>query len=139
MPRPVKDDPRDCFKSFRFTEAEVTRLEARARTSGQTLSAYVRGKVLDPSERDGVNEGHPDPSISPARTVPGGASLPVREGPFRPMNHFATRMLADQLRRVGTNLNQIARRMNELRIPPPRDLTMLIDEIRVLVREARAP
>ena len=124
MPRPVKDDPRDCFKSFRFTVAEITRLEARARASGLTLSAYVRGKVFDPSDSDAA------PGADPRRT-PDGA------GPRRSRSDYATRMLAEQLRRVGTNLNQIAHRMNEQRIPPPRELTLVLDKIRALVREAR--
>jgi len=126
MPRPAKDDPRDCFKSFRFTEAEIGQLEARARASGQTLSAYVRGKVFDPSDGDAASGVDPGPVAHPA---PG--------GPRRPRRDFATRMLAEQLRRVGTNLNQIAHRMNEQQIPPPRELTMVLDKIRALVREAQ--
>jgi hypothetical protein len=46
-------------------------------------------------------------------------------------------MLAEQMRKVGVNLNQIARRMNEQRSPPPRQLTVLLDEIRSYVRQAR--
>src|ERR1043165_1019233 len=42
MPRPLKEDPRDVFKTFRFTHAEVTRLEGRARASGRTLSSSGR-------------------------------------------------------------------------------------------------
>ncbi len=125
MPRPAKDDPRDCFKSFRFTVAEITRLEARARASGLTLSAYVRGKVFDPSDSDAA------PGDDPLRTPRAGA------GQRRSRTDFATRMLAEQLRRVGTNLNQIAHRMNELRIPPPPELGLVLDKIRALVREAR--
>lgn len=127
MPRPAKDDPRDCFKSFRFTVAEITRLEARARASGLTLSAYVRGKVFDPSDSDAV------PGADPHRTPRDGA------GRRRSRTDFATRMLAEQLRRVGTNLNQIAHRMNEQRIAPPRELTLILEKIRALVREARVP
>jgi len=127
MPRPAKDDPRDCFKSFRFTEAEIGRLEARARASGLTLSAFVRGKIFDPSDNDAA------PSADPA-PAPHGRGGQRR---FRP--DFATRMLTEQLRRVGTNLNQIAHRMNEQRIAPPRELTLLLDKIRELVREVRLP
>jgi hypothetical protein len=126
MPRPAKDDPRDCFKSFRFTEAEIGRLEARARASGLTLSAYVRGKIFDPSDSDAT------PGADPLRTHPEGS-------PRRRRADYATRMLAEQLRRVGTNLNQIAHRMNEQRIAPPRELTLVLDKIRALVREARVP
>ena len=73
MPRPIKDDPRDCFKSFRFTGAEVTRLEARARASGQTLSAYVRDRVLEPSSAGSHGEGDLDPVRHPAGMAKDGA------------------------------------------------------------------
>lgn len=90
MPRPIKDDPRDCFKTFRFTEAEVTRLETRARASGVSLSAYVRGKVLDPSDSDAA----PSADLKPGQHPPAGAT------PQRPQRRsdFATRTLTDQLR-----------------------------------------
>ena len=126
MPRPTKDDPRDRFKSFRFTEAEIGRLEARARASGLTLSAYVRGKVFDPSDNDAASGGDPGP-----------LSHPAAGNPRRPRRDFAARTLAEQLRRVGTNLNQIAHRMNEQRIPPPPELMLVLDKIRALVREAQ--
>lgn len=119
MPRPVKDDPRDRFKTFRFSEAEINRLQARARASGRTLSSYVRRVLLD----------------SQAEAAGGGN--PLRGVPRRPSEEYALRRLAVELRRVGVNLNQIARRMNEQRIPPPRELTMLLDDIRGYVRQAR--
>jgi hypothetical protein len=43
------------------------------------------------------------------------------------------------MRKVGVNLNQIARRMNEQRIPPPHELTMVLDEIRTYVRQVQEP
>ena len=135
MPRPIKDDPRDCFKSFRFTGAEVTRLEARARASGQTLSAYVRDRVLETSSVGSHGEGDLDPVRHPAGSPKDGVRS-TGNGWGR-TQQIAARLLADQLRRVGTNLNQIAHRMNELRIPPPRELVMLLDEIRTYVRQAR--
>ena len=58
MPRPAKDDPRDRFKTFRFTEAEITRLQARARASGRTLSSYVR-RVLLESQAEAAGSGNP--------------------------------------------------------------------------------
>src|ERR1041385_1188536 len=129
MPRPAKDDPRDCFRSFRFTEAEITRLNARARAAGQTLSSYVRDRILD----------HPEePEEAAQAAAPWGTERLRRDPkPTRPINQLAARLLAEKLRRVGVNLNQIAHRMTELRLPPPRELTMLLDEIRDYVREAR--
>ena len=119
MPRPVKEDPRDCFKTFRFTQAEATRLEGRARAAGRSLSAYVRLLLL---ERPGGEE-----ATGPAH----------RDSPHAPDRR--QRILAEQMRKVGVNLNQIARRMNEQRIPPPRELVMVLDEIRTYVRQVRYP
>lgn len=119
MPRPVKDDPRDRFKTFRFTEAELTRLNAHAKAAGRTLSDYVRSRVLDTDER------------VPAKSR--------REGTLSSRSEFALLSLAEQMRRVGVNLNQIAHRMNEQRIPPPRELTMVLDEIRTYVRKVLEP
>jgi Bacterial mobilisation protein (MobC) len=129
MPRPVKDDPRDRFKTFRFTEAEITRLEARARASGGTLSSYVRRLLLD---------GHAEAAGEAAHSQNPHTGSPANPGPpKRRHSDLAARRLAEEIHRVGVNLNQIARRMNELRIPPPRELTRLLDDIRLYVREAR--
>jgi Bacterial mobilisation protein (MobC) len=134
MPRPVKDDPRDRFKTFRFTEAEINRLEARARASGRTLSSYVRRLLL---------EGQAEAALEAAgrRNPDAGAGNghPNNRVPRRPGGDYAIRRLAEEMRRVGVNLNQIARRMNEQRTPPPRELTMLLDDIRTYVRKVREP
>lgn len=135
MPRPVKENPRDCFMSFRFTEVEITRLHARARASGQTPSAYVRGRLFDTWEGDAEPPAGGELGLGD-RGQPSGTADPAPPR-TRPINQSALRLLIDQLRRVGTNLNQIAHRMNELRIPPPRDLVMVLDEIRAYVRQAR--
>ena len=119
MPRPLKEDPRDVFKTFRFTHAEVTGLESRARASGRTLSSYVRMLLL---ERPG-DAPEPELMVKPATPVT--------------VYQSGLAVLVEQIRKVGVNLNQIAARMNERRSPPPRDLTMLIDEIRSYVRQAR--
>jgi len=145
MPRPIKDDPRDRFKTFRFTEAEITRLEARARASGRSLSDYVRAKVFDGLGGESPADSDREPSTwrpgSPkARPeIPPGRQSPEAGGPSRRRAEFSARMLAEQMRRVGVNLNQIAHRMNERRDRPPRGLIMLIDEIRAYVRQAREP
>ena len=121
MPRPVKDDPRDRFKTFRFTEAEITRLHSRAKASGRTLSEYVRARILDGETGEPGKEDRQKAAFSSSRT------------------EFALRNLAEQMRRVGVNLNQIAHRMNEQRIPPPRELTLVLDEIRTYVRKVLEP
>src|ERR1041385_3397973 len=95
MPRPLKEDPRDVFKTFRFTHAEVTRLENRARASGRNLSSYVRMLLL---ERPG--------------DVPE-AELMVRPASPATLYQSGVAVLVEQIRKVGVNLNQIAARMNE--------------------------
>ena len=141
MPRPVKDDPRDRFKTFRFTQAEITRLQGRARAEGMTFSNYVRTRALDLPRTDpwsGASEDLPGSRTRVTGTY-GAASFAANErgAGDRRRPSFAIRSLAEQLRRIGVNLNQIAHRMNELRIPPPRELTMVLDEIRDYVRKIR--
>jgi hypothetical protein len=185
MPRRYKADPRTYFKTFRFTAAELTRLESRARARRQGLSAFVRAvlfsgndgeelntHVTAPRQGRGTNPAIPGPpeppSIkgrlrssrqgistyvravlfgaqasaggTPSRTKPRGAQTGEASEDYpiaASRRTSADRLLIDQLRRVGTNLNQIAHRMNERRIPPPRELTMTLDEIRDIVRRAR--
>ena len=69
MPRPVKDDPRDRFKTFRFTEAEIARLHKQARASGRTLSSYVRTILLNGQGPDTASNGH-DAAKRPAAAGP---------------------------------------------------------------------
>jgi hypothetical protein len=121
MPRPLKDDPRDHFKTFRFTEAEIARLESRARASGQTLSAYVRSVLLELRRPLRVGAGEAD------------AVVP------RPSHSPAALALAEQIRRVGVNLNQVASRLNERRHPVPPGIPALVEEIRSFVRQVRTP
>ena len=170
MPRKYKNDPRTEFKTFRFTAAELTRLENRARARRQGLSAYVRAVLFAKDDSEDVHTTVPQktatiappPSSPVPKEQPGGristyvrgvllrtarksstnvsnSAEPVEDYPVtRARRSTASeRVLTDQLRRVGTNLNQIAHRMNERRIPPPRELTMALDEIRDLVRQAR--
>lgn len=125
MPRSAyKADPRTYFKTFRFTAAELTRLENRARARRQSLSTYVRATLFDRDE-GAAPEGKP--ALEPA-------DYPVQRSRA---STGRDRSLTNQLRKIGTNLNQIAHRMNERHIPTPRDLPMLLDQIRDIVRQAR--
>lgn len=137
MPRPVKEDPRDRFKTFRFTEAELARLEARARASGRTVSSYARMLILDGHARDDPEEGLPEATTKGRTVMPVRAPAPAGIAARRTSE--AVRRLAEEMRRIGVNLNQIAHRMNEQRIPPPRELTMLLDQIRAYVRQVYEP
>jgi hypothetical protein len=107
--------------TIRLSMAEVTALQGRARAAGCSLAAYTRRAVFEaprPGDPDGL-----------AREAGASAILP---------GHLAAADLALQVRRVGVNLNQIAHRMNELRIPPPDDLSTVLGEIRSLLRQARS-
>ena len=44
-----------------------------------------------------------------------------------------------QLSRIGNNLNQVARRLNDLALPEPEDLAPLLMEIRQILRSAGSP
>ncbi len=127
MSRPTKENRRDRFKSFRFNDAEIARLRARARAAGRTLSSYVRARLLEA----------PEPENGPARRHRAHALSAEATGP--PDADFARRALAEQIRRVGVNLNQIAKRMNADRRPPPRELSSVLEDIRAYVRQAREP
>lgn len=111
MPRRKKDDPRDVNMTIRFSTAEITALQQRARIAGCTVAAYTRQAIFG--------------AAIEAATVP----------PPSVTDELAARELAHQVRMVGVNLNQIARRMNEEHSPPP-DLLVLLDEIRAYVRQA---
>jgi hypothetical protein len=113
MPRPPKADPRDRFVSFRCTEAEVTRLHSRAHAAGMSVSDYARHVLL------------------------GGNGAAVSASPPSIIANPDARALADQVRRVGVNVNQIAHRLNEHRMILPPNLSDLLEEIRAYVRQAR--
>src|SRR5262249_47862689 len=92
-------------------------------------SSYVRRVLLD-SQAEAAGSGNSDSGLP-------GSGRGRKMGPGRPSEEYAWRRLAEEMHRVGVNLNQIARRMNEQRIPPPRELTMLLDAMRGYVGQAR--
>ena len=87
MRREVERDEQQLnrFVSVRFTRAEKEKLQKRAQAYGMRLSDFMRTVILS-----GVKE------PPPARTDPD-----------------ALRSLAFELSKVGTNLNQLAKRANE--------------------------
>jgi hypothetical protein len=114
MTRRYKTDPRDSFVSFRCTEAEITQLLRQAQAASMSLSHYARSVLL---HADGLRPSEP---------------------PSAPIENPAIRLLADQVRRVGVNINQIAHRLNEHQMILPPNLPEILEEIRSYVREARA-
>lgn len=47
--------------------------------------------------------------------------------------------LAQQLRKIGVNVNQIAKHCNRFQVPPPAELDPLLTEIRALLASAWSP
>jgi hypothetical protein len=100
--------------SVRVTEQDHDRLFALAERSGTTLSEFARAKLLCDL---------PLPSLKPGNTSED-VVLPLSP------EAYAAKQLADQVRRIGVNLNQIAHRLNMLDEPMPPELSPLLRDIR---------
>jgi Bacterial mobilisation protein (MobC) len=85
------------------------RLRERAAQAGQSVSDYARGAAL--GERNG-------------RQQAGAFPFAMHPASFH------------QIRLLGVNLNQIARRLNAQDIPPPPELVPLLMEIQAALRKA---
>lgn len=119
MPRPSSKIKRDQQLNFSLTRDELTTLRVRAEAAGMHLVDYGRDLLL---RRRAPSGRQPDPETVEA------------EGTLA----RAARLLTHELRRLGNNLNQIARRLNagDASIPP--SLEPLLREIRALLnRRAR--
>jgi hypothetical protein len=112
MPRPAKDDPRVNKFTIRVSNAELAELERRAKAAGCSPTAFARQAIFE--EAAALTTGH------------------------RPSRDIDAYNLAEQVRRVGVNINQMAHRFNEHGIPPPPDLVKALDEIRQYVSQAHA-
>ena len=94
---------------YRVTDEELARITALADTEGFSLSKFSRTRALC------------DRILSEVVTTPEPAPGEISPG---------DRLIADQIRRVGINLNQIAHVQNMLRVPAPKELGLLLLEIR---------
>ena len=101
MGRPLTTDPRNYQLNFSFTEAEIDLLRRRADQAQLRLVDYGRLVLLRKS------------------------SLPVA-APVAQID----RVTYEQLKRLGNNLNQIARGLNATRQAPPASLEPLLADIR---------
>src|SRR5262245_23636189 len=104
MGRPVTTDPRNYQLNLSFTEAEIDLLRRRADHAQMRLVDYGRLVLL----RKGAA-----PIAAPVAQI--------------------DRVAYEQLKRLGNNLNQIARVVNATRHPPPPGLTMLLRDIREIL------
>ena len=97
--------------NFRLTLEEALRLRERAARAGQSLSDYARDAAL--------------------------RAAPRRSNSRRP---FAMEPASfHQIRLLGVNLNQIARRLNAQDLPAPPELAPLLREIQAALRKALPP
>ena len=111
MARPRQGEVRDQQISFRLTLAEAVRLRERAARAGQSVSDYTRAAAL------GV-----------ARGIRGRGRRPFAMEPAS----------FHQIRLLGVNLNQIAKRLNAQDMPAPPELAPLLAEIQAALRKALA-
>jgi hypothetical protein len=107
MSRPVKSDRRNHQLNLSLTEAEINFLRSRAARLGMRLVDYGRTQLL--------------------------ADRPRRVARLPGSNQLDPLFIA-QVSRIGNNLNQIARRLNQLDFPPPPELAPLLDTIRDIIR-----
>jgi hypothetical protein len=107
--RPKSDDPRMRQLKLNLTMSEFAEINRRAHAFDLRLAHYVRNKVLE-------------------------------ENPENPTDHVARniqRLILDQLRRIGNNLNQLVKRLHFTGEPLPRDLEPLLTDIRNLIAKVR--
>ena len=98
--------------NFRLTLEEALRLRERATRAGQSVSDYARGAALSTTHHGHERHMAPPFALEPASF--------------------------HQVRLLGVNLNQIARRLNAQDIPPPLELAPLLAEIHAVLRESLA-
>ena len=100
--------------SFRLSPAEHFVLLDKAERSGMNVGDFLRSRALKARSR----KAH---EAMAAPTEPGALSL------------------AQQLRKIGVNVNQIAHHCNRHQVPPPDALAPLLTEIRALLSTAFRP
>ncbi len=114
MPRPPSKLRRDQQLNFSLTRDELTALRGRADAAGMHLVEFGRDLLL----RRRV----PAARLADAEAVEAQGALAR-----------AALLLVHELRRLGNNLNQIARRLNTREEPTPPNLDPLLAEIRALL------
>ena len=117
MARPRRAVNRTKWVSFRLTETEASLLEARAARRRQGLSSYARAAVL----------GEVGEVVAPL-------AQPDMSNDHAPNDDM--RVLIDQVRRIGVNLNQISKQLNTLNFEAPHELNRLLADIRLYVDRA---
>ena len=114
MPRPPIKIRRDQQLNFSLTQDELKGLRGRAEAAGMHLVDFGRDLLL---RRRAPSTRHVDPVRLDAENT----------------LERAARLLTHELRRLGNNLNQIARRLNTRDEPLPPGLEPLLRDIRALL------
>jgi mobilization protein NikA len=111
MARPRQGEVRDRHVAFRLTLEETLALRERTARAGKSLSDYARHAAL--------------------------AYRPHSGGRCEAIHPFAMEPATfHEIRRLGVNLNQIARRLNAQDMPAPPELGPLLAEIHAALRKA---
>lgn len=117
----VKREPLDRRVKVQFTAVQEMQLMAKAEAVAMTVSGYMRALALadiDPSE-----------CLKPAQSRSQAAMLQVAE----------FHALAMQVKRLGTNVNQLARQANAGMVPVTRaEANYLLNQHQVLMSHAKA-
>lgn len=109
--RPSKAEVKDHWISFRVTSAEHFLLMDKANRSGMSAGEYARSRVMRGIARK--KKSHE-------------AAEPLGD---------QSRALLTELRKQGTNLNQIAHHCNRHQFPPPPELSDALTALRLLWRQ----
>lgn len=107
MPHPTPHQKRDRQLNIALRQDEQALLQARADACGLRLVEFARAALLN------------------KRVAAYSAGLPSR----------LERLNLEQLKRIGNNLNQIARFLNTYQLPPPPDLEACLQAIRSLISD----
>jgi len=110
MARPRKSEPRGEQLNLSLTASELDSIKRRASAVGMRPVHFGRALILDQSRK---HSGNPDAS-----------------------DHLS-RLIYDQLARLGNNLNQMMRHLHRTGEPVPADLEPLLKDIRQILARVR--
>ncbi len=117
--RPTIETVRDQFITVRVTAIEKIRFLEKARRSGVDPTSYARTRILRGIVRKTADRAH-----ASERAIE--MSQQLRQG-------------WHELRRIGVNLNQLARHCNRHQMPPPAELRQLIAALLTVMRRLLDP
>ncbi len=105
---------RDKHVSFRLSGEEHFKLVDKAHRSGMSVGDFLRSRALHARKR----------------------KAQLSEMTSAPLGELS---LAQQLRKIGVNVNQIAHHCHRYQVPPPAELAPLLRDIRAMLNAAWKP